>query len=183
MPEKYEMYKHNDLNFGFVILCHNHNTRLVQLTAKTIYGCYGKDIPLICVADNSANKEDMKELKEICPSYKGKDSWSSLINTGMKRSKAEWSFFIIAGSVVKRGLNDKFNVFLSSEKDVMFPIAEGKADFIDATLNGLFINKKFFKEVGDMATDNPLEICKLMWALTAIEKGATFKAIMGTRMI
>jgi hypothetical protein len=183
MSEKYQMFKHKDLNFGFVVLCHNHDTSLVKLTVRTIHRSYGEEIPLICVADNSVNKDDMKELKEICPSYKGKDSWSSLINVGMKRAKAEWNFIIVAGTVVKRGLDTSFSFFLGDEKDIMFPIAEGKTDFVDGTLNGLFMNKKFYKEVGDMATENPLDICKLMWALEAIEKGAQFKAILGTKMI
>lgn len=183
MPEKYEMFTHKNLNFGFVVLCHNHDTSLVKLTVRTIHRHYGDEVPIICVADNTANTQDMKDLKEICPSYKGKASWSSLINTGMKRAKADWNFIIVAGCTVKRNLDKRFAFFLGSEKDVMFPIAEGHVNFVDSTLNGLFINKKFYKEVGDMATENPLDVCKLMWAADALEKGCTFKAVLGARMI
>ncbi len=183
MSKEYKMYQHKDLDFGFVVLCHNHDTSLVNLTARTIRRNYGDDVPIVCVADSSVNADDMRELKEICPSFKGKDSWSSLINVGMKKAKAEWNFMIVAGCIVRRNLDTRFGFFLESEKDVMFPIAEGKTDFVDGTINGLFINKNFYKEVGDMATDNPLDICKLMWALSAVEKGGKFKAVIGTRII
>lgn len=175
------MYTFKDLDCGFVILCPDHSTKLVQLTARSIVNRYpGK--PIVCVTDNSANTQDMKDLKAICPSYKGKGTFTSLINLGMKHAPAEWNFIIMAGSAMRPKLDQRFSYFIDSEKDILFPIADNRANFVDATLNGLFIHRKTFKEVGNWSENNPLEICKMMWALEAIEKGCKFKAIAGSKI-
>jgi hypothetical protein len=53
--------------------------------------------------------------------------------------------------------------------------------FYNCTLNGLCINKNFFKEVGKLS-ENPLEISRKFWALDAKEKGAEFKCILGIKI-
>ena len=40
----------------------------------------------------------------------------------------------------------------------------------------------WFTKIGKMAEIGPYEICKLMWALDAIEKGYKFKAILGAKL-
>jgi hypothetical protein len=79
-------------------------------------------------------------------------------------------------------LNDKFSLFVENERDILFPIAEGKTNFIDGTLNGLFIHKEAFKEVGKMEADGPLAECKAAWAERAVTKGYRFKAIIGSKI-
>ena len=79
-------------------------------------------------------------------------------------------------------MNEKFSFYIGSEKDILFPVANRKYNFIDGTLNGLFINKKTFKEVGEMNDEGSLEFVKAEWAMSAIEYGCKFKAIIGSKM-
>lgn len=175
------MYTYKALKCGFVILCPEHTVGLLKSTVNSIKMRY-EGLPVICATDNTANAADMKEMKEICPTYKGKETFSSLINVGMKYAPAEWNFIICAGATVRWKMDEKFSFFVESEKDILFPIAENKTNFVDATLNGLFINKKFWKEVGPMADVGTFEVVKMMWALEAIEKGVKFKAIAGSKI-
>ena len=118
----------------------------------------------------------------ICPTYKGKGTYSSLINVGMRHTLADWNFIICAGATVRWKMDRKFSYFIESEKDILFPIAENKIYFAEATLNGLLINKNTWKEVGEMNDDGSLEMVKILWALSAIDKGVKFKAIAGSKI-
>jgi hypothetical protein len=175
------MYSHKNLKCGFVILCPEHNVSLLKCTMKSIQ-CRYPNLPMICATDNSATAADIKEMKVICPTFKGKSTFSSLINTGMKNAPAEWNFILCAGVTVDWKMDDRFAYFTESEKDILFPIVEKKTNFVDATLNGLFINKKTWKEVGNMENEGTLEECKILWATKAIEKGVKFKAIAGSKI-
>lgn len=175
------MYQHKDLKCGFVILCPEHTVGLLKSTANCIKTRY-PNLPVICATDDTATAADMKEMKDICPSYKGKSTFSSLINVGMRHAPADWNFIVCAGATVRYKMDERFSYFVDSDKDILFPIADGKTNFVDATLNGLFINKKTWKEVGEMESVGPFETVKLMWALTAIEKGVKFKAIAGAKI-
>lgn len=174
------MYSHKNLKCGFIILCAEHNLSLLKSTLKSIKSRY--NLPIICVTDDSATNADLKEMKEFCTTYKSKSTFSSLLNTGMQHAPADWNIIICAGSTVKAKMDERFSFFVESEKDVLYPIADRKTHFVDATLNGLFINKKTWKEVGKMTEDGDFEIVKLMWCLEAIKKGVQFKAIAGTKI-
>ena len=176
------MYSHKDLKCGFVILCPERAIGLLKTTANSIKSRYGSDLPFICATDNSATTEVMKEMKAICPTYKGKSTFSSLINVGMKHAPAEWSFLVCAGATVRWKMDQRFAYFVENEKDILFPISDGKTNFVDGTLNGVFINKKTWKEVGEMSDEGSLEEIKLFWALDAIDKGVKFKAIAGSKI-
>lgn len=175
------MYSHKDLKCGFVILCPEHTVGLLKSTMNSIQ-CRYPNLPAICVTDNSANNSDIKEMKAICPTFKGKSTFSSLINIGMKNAPAEWNFIICAGVTVNWKMDERFAYFTESEKDILFPIVEKKYNFVDATLNGLFINKKTWKEVGDMDNEGTFEQIKTLWGIRAIEKGVIFKAIAGAKV-
>lgn len=175
------MYSHKSIDYGFVILCPEHAVNLLKCTANSIKTRY-KEIPYICATDNSANTEDLKEMKAICPTYKGKNTFSSLINIGMKNAPAEWNFIICAGANVTWGISEKFAYFIESENDVLFPIADKKYNFIEATLNGLLINKKTWKMVGPMENEGEIEMVKAIWGCKALEKGVQFKAIAGAKI-
>ena len=79
-------------------------------------------------------------------------------------------------------MDQRFAYFFENEKDILFPISDGKTNFVDGTLNGVFINKKTWKEVGEMSDEGSLEEIKLFWALDAIDKGVKFKAIAGSKI-
>lgn len=175
------MYTHKPLQCGFVILCPEHAVGLLKTTSNSIR-CRYPNTPMLCATDDTATVEDIKEMKLICPTYKGRSTFSSLINVGMKHAEAEWNFIVCAGATVRSKMDHRFSFFIENEKDVLFPIAENKTSFVDATLNGLFINKKTWNEVGEMANVGPFETIKLMWALEAIDKGVKFKAIAGSKI-
>ena len=127
-------------------------------------------------------RSEMYEMKKICPVYKGKDTISSLINVAMRHSTGDWVFLLFAGTVARQKLDEKFSFYISSEKDILYPVANGKFNFIDATLNGLFMNRKTFKEIGEFNEEGHLEMVKAEWAMSAIECGCKFKAILGSKM-
>lgn len=164
-----------------MILCPDHAVKLLQSTANSIKNRY-VGFPFICATDDTANTQDLKEMKEICPAYKGKGTFSSLINIGMKNAPAEWNFLVCAGATIRSGLDRKFSLFVENEKDILFPIAENKPYFVDGTLNGIFIHKKTFKEIGNWDEDGDLAWVKTLWALAAIDKGCKFKAIANSKI-
>lgn len=176
-----KLYTHKDLKCGFVILCPDHAVKLLQSTANSIKNRYA-GVPFICATDDTANAQDLKEMKQICPTYKAKGTFSSLINTGMRHAPADWNFLVCAGATIRSGLDRKFAFFVEDEKDILFPIAENKPYFVDGTLNGIFIHKKTFKEVGEWGEDNDLAWVKTLWALNAIDKGCKFKAIANSKI-
>lgn len=176
-----KMYEYKKLDFGFVILCSERAVKLLQCTANSIRNRYPQ-VPYICSTDKSSTARDIKEMKDICPTFKGKETYSSLINTGVKNSSTEWSFIVFAGSTIRRNLNLRFFNFVEDEKDILFPIADNKAEFINGTLNGLFINKNTFKQIGNIEEKGSLEKVKAIWAAKAINKGCKFKAIANTKI-
>jgi len=168
-------------DYGFIILCHSNSTVLAQNTIKSLIRNYPTR-PCICIVDTEFTKQEIAELKKICLVHKGGKSFTGLINKGMEKTTVPWNIVLMAGVWVKPRLNEKFSTFLTSEKDVLYPIADGKCNFVDATLNGLMIHKETFKAVGKIPEDNPLEVCKLLWALDAIKHGCQFKAIQGAKI-
>ena len=128
-------------------------------------------------------------MKEVCPVHKGKDTITSLVNVGMKKLKHEWGLLMFGGSRVQPYVERKLK-FAESPSDVLFPVVEKRYDFVSSSFNGVMINTKFFQEVGDFPECtmikegmNDFEMAKLFWCMAAIEKKATFKGIIGLRII
>lgn len=154
---------------------------MLQSTVNSIRSNYGS-LPCVCATDESVTPADMTAMRAICPTYKGRTTFSSLINVGMKQAPAPWNFIVMAGSYIRPRLEQRFSLFVDDEKDILFPIANGKYTFVDGTLNGLFIHRDTFKMVGDWANIGPLEVIKLMWAMDAIGKGVRFKAVANSKL-
>jgi hypothetical protein len=176
----YKLYTRKSLNCGFIILYPQHNINLLKNTVKSIQIRY--EVPCICVTDEGVKENEMRELKALCPVYQGQKTFSSLINLGFDRAEAEWNIVTVAGTVMRPGLDHKFGLFVDSDKDILFPVADGKTNFVDGTINGLFINRKTFKEVGDLSDTKTLELAKALWGAEAIKKGCRFKAIVGSKI-
>ena len=186
------MFDAKPLNFGFVILSPEPNFGHFKTTARSIATHY-PGITGVCVTAGNATAAQVKEMKTLCPTFKGKDTITSLINTGIKKGKSQWKMIIMEGSYVRRGLIYKYSRFIEDENDVLYPIVTdyGKdgypvriyKNFDEATLDGMFIHQKTFKEVGDLS-DNPLDVSKLMWAMEANrkEKNVKFKGILGAKI-
>lgn len=179
-------------NFGFIILSPDHNIGGLKGTLRSILNNYSSFVNVICVTGSDAKAEQVKEMNEICRTYKGGNTITSLINKGLEKGHEEWNIIIMEGSWVKRNLHSRYSTWIKSYKDVLysivvnynkdgFPIKIFK-DFEECSLNGICINRKLFKEVGKFS-DNPLDVSKLFWSLEAKDKGATFKGILGIKLI
>lgn len=176
-----KLYQHKKLDFGFVILCSERAVKLLQCTANSVRKRY-PGVDYICCTDDTAKPRDIKEMKEICPTFKGKDTFSSLINVGIKNSKSDWNFIVFAGSTVPSKLDLRYFYFIESEKDILFPVVERKWDFVSGTLNGILVHKETFKSIGNIENEGSLEFVKTMWACKAIEKGCRFKAVANIKI-
>jgi hypothetical protein len=177
------------MDVGFIVLCPDRNTASLKNTVGSV-GHHTTGRECIAVVPKITTPKEMKEFKNICDTYKGQDTITSLVNIGMKRLKHEWGCLLFGGSRIFQYTERRFKNFIRSERDVIYPIVEQKLGFVDASFNGLVINKGFFEEVGDFPTAamqkeglNDFEFAKLLWALDAIEKRAQFKGIVGLRII
>jgi hypothetical protein len=188
-----QLHRDKSLNYGFVILSPDRDIGRIKTTINSIKR--NDDINASCVVacSQDTTAEEMKEIKEICSEcHRGKNTITSLINKGMLKGHKEWNVIIIEGTVVRRGVMQKYARFVENEKDILFPIVmdydrEGNvvnthANFIDSSINGLMMHQGTFKSIGAFG-DNPLEIERLLWATEAMEKGCRFKAILGTKLI
>jgi hypothetical protein len=165
----------------FIILAPEHSLNLIKDTANSIKYHY-PDLPFSTVVDSSATKEFVLSIKSVCPVYKANETISSMINVGMRHASGDWVFLIFAGTNVRPKLDSKFAFYVDDDKDILYPVADNKYNFIDATLNGLFINKKTFRDTGELEESGNLNIVKTVWASNALEKGCRFKAIVGSKM-
>lgn len=171
-------YKHKITECGFVILCPEFNMGQIKISINSLKFGY-ENSNRVCVVPQDTHADDLKEIKKYNPAYRGGNTITSMINTGMKYApcKNGWNFIITPGLWIKNGLKNKFSTFIETEKDILFPIVNKKANFVDGTLNGILMHRDAFKEIGPFLEEGPLNICKLMWCLSAIEKGFSFKAI------
>lgn len=176
-------------DLGFIILCPNKNVGGLKSTLGSIR-FYAYDRPSVCIVGSDATKSEIDEMKELCPTYKGKNKITSLINAGMRHCKSEWGMFVFAGARITKFLERTISHFVTDPKDIIYPVYEDKHNFIDASLNGVMINKKTFKEIGKWP-DNDMEkegfdefgMAKLLWSVDAVNAGCTFKGILGMRIM
>lgn len=164
-----------------MIISQDNSLSLLKTTVNSIKSRY-EDQQYICVASGNATTDDVAAMKQICPTYKGKSTITSLINVGLRHAPTDWAFIIFAGSMIPQKLNDKFSFFINSEKDILFPVVQGKTNFIDGTWNGLLLNKKTFREVGEFDDSGELFQVKCEWAAKALENGCKFKGIIGIKV-
>jgi hypothetical protein len=175
-----KLYQSKVIKYGFVILCPSNNFGQVKTTSSSLKANY-PEAKYICTVPETCHPDDAKEIQRLCPCHKGGNTITSLINAGMKNAPCkEWNFIVMAGSWVRGWLDRKFAYFIESEKDILFPIADRKYRFVEGTINGILLHKKAYDDIGPFSNDNPLEICKMLWAIDAIEKGYKFKAVLGT---
>ena len=184
------LYNYKTFNFSFIIIATEGNIGLIKSTIRSIKNNY-KNTPYICILPKHIHEDSFKEIEELCECYRGKDTLMSLINTGMTKGGKEWNMLVMEGVWVKAGIDKKYSLYLENENDIFFPIVadyntKGSTikiynTFDTCTLNGLTIHKKMFKKNGKFA-DAPIEISKLIWGNDAINNGAKFKAILGTKI-
>jgi hypothetical protein len=177
------------MDVGFLILSPDRNIAGLKNTLGSIkYNSYNRES--ICVVGNDANDNDIKEMSMLCPTYKGEDTITSLVNLGMEAIKNEWAFIVFGGSRLPRSIEKKWDSFCKADTTILFPVVDSKYNFVDGSFNGVLINKAFFKKVGDFPTNtmqkyglNDFEFAKMLWTIDAINHKAEFKAIVGMRII
>jgi hypothetical protein len=166
---------------GFVILNPDCDPHALRKTTNGIKEYFPLSSILCVVGSKSVNVE---LLGNYCKVYVGGNTITSLIDVGMENMKTDWSFIITAGTPVRRNSLKKHIYFLRSEKDILYPVVDRKIWFDEATVNGILLPTNAIKEVGKMGDNNhSLKLIKLLWTLTAIERGFRFKALVGARLI
>jgi hypothetical protein len=174
------------MDLGFIILCPDRNIGGLRNTLVSIKNhSYNRES--FAVVGSNATANEIKDIKELCPVHKGKETITSLINVGMKKMTHEWAFLMFSGSRVQTYVEKKVNTFAKTEKDILFPVVNRKCDFVSGSFDGVIINTKLFKQVGDFPDItlskedgiNEFEMAKLFWCNAAIKKDAVFKAIIG----
>lgn len=178
------------INFNYIILSLDHNIGGLKNTIRSIKA-YGNESTYMCVVNKEISKEQFDEIKEMCEVHKAGNTVISLINKGLEKTKIDWNVFVVEGSRTCKNLEKKYSFWMQSEKDVIFPLIvdydrEGYPtkiynEFYNCTLNGLCINKKFFKQVGKLA-EMPIDISRQFWSIDATVLGANFKTILGIKV-
>ena len=175
------------MELGFIILNPERDVSHLRNTWASVRRHYW-GAEMIHILPKDADARDMKEHKELCPStHRGGENEISMINMGFKKSKSEWCVIVRAGSMLRGGMEYKYATHKKDHKDIFFPIAVGTPDnFLDASMNGIAINREFFKEIGNFpdnvmwkASEPGLNIFKILWVDDALKKGCRFKAILG----
>lgn len=177
------------MDIQYIILCPDRNLGGLKNTVGSIK-FNTVDRNFLCVVGNDVYPDELEEFQNTCPTFVGKDTLTSLINLGLKTISSEWGFILFAGSRTSRYLENKLDVFAKNENDVLFPVVDYKTDFVYGSFNGVLINTQLFKKVGDFPTSimkkkgvNDFEMAKMFWHISAVEKGAIFKAIVGMKII
>lgn len=179
------------LDIGFIILSTDANIGRLKSTSRSIDLNYGKEIYRVCITNKKTSSAVLKDMKQICSTYRGQNTITSLINSGMKKGYKQWNILLMSGSWARPRLNEKYATFNKSEKDIFFPIAPDynrndmpirlNNTFPEASLNGLCIHQSTFREVGEFS-DEELNISKTWWMANAIVKNCSFKAILGAKI-
>ena len=177
-------------NFGFIILSPNFNIGGLKNTLRSIKNNY-EDTEVICCVSSLIKSNQLKEMKEVCNIHKGGKTITSLINKGFEKIESDWAILILEGSRVCKNIDMKYNKWIKNYNDVLFPlIIEYNREmypkkiydtFYNCTINGMCINKNFFKDVGKF-TEDGLEESRKIWTVSALEKNVVFKSILGIKI-
>ena len=178
---------------GFVVLSPEPNIARLKDTVRSIKTIFGNDAKIACSVAQQIKKAQIDEMKEVCPAFRGGETVTSLMNSGMSRMKGEgWRMFVMEGARMPKSIATRYSRWIRSENDVLFPITivhdrDGKplkimATFEESTLNGMLIHSRLFKETGEFS-NNPISVSKCFWAMDAVRFGASFKGIIGVKII
>lgn len=171
-------------DISFVILLTEFRFGGLNTTASTIKSNFNNP-DCLCIVPQKSNANDLKTAKNICNVFEGGNTISSMINTGVEKSKKPWSLFIMSGSLIKYNPVLKYQRFLKSNKDVMYRVVDKSHwKWEDASIHGLLIHKNALNEIGTFPeNEESLQKCKLLWGAKAIQKGYKLKGLVGVKLI
>ena len=164
-----------------MILCQNRDVNALRYTVRRI-NCFYPQAAILAVKPKGTTRGETAEMKQHCPVTAGQVTDQSLINAGMKKTAAAWNFIVHEGAIVRARLHKRYETILQDENDVIFPIVDGRYDFVEGTTNGMLLSKALWASVGAFENECDLFLAKALWALEAKEKGATFRALLGARV-
>lgn len=173
--EKRMLIQPINLNLTVCVICTNSVGSGIK---RTIESCFYLDHPCenIILVKNDFDTNQLESSWGRVVS--GGTAITDMIDLGCKNAKTDWVYFVLAGTRLQKRIDSKNALHVTSYRDVLFPVINRKWNFIDATLNGLLLNKNFHQEVGDFGSGNDLVVTKLIWAEKALHLGVKFKAIV-----
>lgn len=174
------MIKEKPIDFGCVILCPDQSVRNLMLTIKSIR--HYSNAPCIAVVPSKTPKEITEAMKVVCEIHKGKATYTSLFNIGMKKATQDWNLVIFSGSTVKPKFWAKYLTFIKNEKDIFYPIVDRKYGFVEGSMNGLFLSKTSFADIGEFTEDDNIETVKTLWSYNALCQGYKLKGVLGVKI-
>ncbi len=175
------MYTYKSLGHSFVIACIDSSCNLLRNTVDSIKS-QNAQAQIIAVFPESTYEENLQMASGLCEVVKGGSTVTSLVNAGIRRATSDWALVVFGGSIVRQKMHDKYAYYVDDERDILFPVANNKTNFVDGTMNGMLVATKTFRLVGDMPEEENLEMSKAFWANDAIGHGCRFKAIVGAKI-
>jgi len=173
------MNKPKHIELGFIIIVPENNPKLAEITASSLKFKYSGS-PFIFVVTESISDMCYDDISKIGIVFRGGNTYSSLISLGMMHAPSEWNMIIISGTQMRSNAHQKYSCFIDSPKDILFPIVDRKANFIEGTLNGIMFNKFAYEELGNMPNEiSDMQECKAIWGYKACNLGYKFKALVG----
>lgn len=173
------MSDYNVDNFGFVILCPERNYGGLIATVRSIQAHY-PDKPYLCVTVPEADASELSEFNGVCPTFVGGDTYTSLINLGVRENKAEWSYIVMAGVHIRAKQLSRYERFCMGKNSVMYPVVDRLWQFDESTLNGLFLHRQAFEEIGPFdESGDDFQKVRLYWGAEAAAKGYRFISLVG----
>jgi hypothetical protein len=174
------LYQYKSRKFGFIVLCPNMNTGHLRNTISSI-DIYYPDAKTVVILPSDCNKDDYDAVAKLKKTYKGGKTVSSMLNKGIEHGPSEWHFILFSRGWVRNKIDIKYSYFVENEMDILFPIINRNLTFVSADINGMFINKKSFQDIGDFPDMESLDSSKVIWASKAIKQGYKFKGIVGAK--
>jgi hypothetical protein len=166
-----------------VILCPNLNIGHLRNTV-TSANIYYPDASIVIILPDNCNETDLDTSSKLKQTYKAGKTIASMINCGIKYTLCpEWNFIIFSKGWMRNKMEIKYSYFVENEKDILFSITNHKhLNFADVDINGLLVQQKTFKNIGDFPDIENFQLSKLIWATKAMEKGCKFKGIVGAKI-
>jgi hypothetical protein len=174
----YKLYRYKNLNCGFVVLCPSCNIQNLNNTANSIKTVY-PDSNILFVMPNHCSKEVSDSSSKFGKTYKSDPNIAAMINKGLNNATADWNFVIFAKGWLRSRIDIKYSYFVSSERDILFPIVGKRLNFLDADINIFLIHKKAFETVGNFPEINAFDNSKLIWTGRVLDKGCILKGVVG----
>lgn len=172
------MHEPKDMDCAFAILSADGNPKHLDLTASSIRRKFERS-PIMCVTIQDCREDAMSEMSSICRVVKARNTYSSMITSALSNPQAEWNFILISGSSMRSRMYRKYGCFVSSKRDILYPVVDRKMNFVDGTINGIMFHRDTFSEVGGMLEFQSIEESKMDWGYKAACLGYTFKGIVG----